>query len=46
MKVTTFTEKIAKREKGKEISIAQIKEVTRIINDLTKGMLYRIVREL
>ncbi|GMQ79529.1 MAG: hypothetical protein BMS9Abin02_2127 [Anaerolineae bacterium] len=35
MKVTTFSELVTKREKGKkEISIAQVKEVLKIIKDL------------
>jgi hypothetical protein len=45
MKVTTFSEKVAEIEGGrKQISIAQIKEVLRIVNDLTNGLFYAIIK--
>lgn len=47
MKITTLSELIAKREGGKkQISIAQIKEVLKIINELTDGEFYKMVRKM
>jgi hypothetical protein len=47
MKITKFSEEVAEREgKKKQISIAQIKEVLRIVNVLLDGELYKIVRKI
>lgn len=47
MKVTKFSEEVAKIEGGrKSISIAQIKEVLRIANELMNDTLYAIVKTL
>ena len=47
MNLNELAKLIAKKEKGrKEISIAQIKEVLAILNDITKGMFYKIVKAL
>ena len=47
MKITTFSEKVAKSEGLKEqISIAQIKEVLSIVNQKTFGILYLVIRLL
>jgi hypothetical protein len=47
MKVTEFAEVVADLEgKKKQISIAQIKEVLKIINTVTDGMLYMFIREM
>lgn len=45
MNISLFALKVAELESGKkQISIAQIKEVLRIVNELTHGLLYVIVR--
>lgn len=45
MKVTDFAKKVTVREgKKKSQSIAQISEVLKIVNDLTHGILYKIIR--
>jgi hypothetical protein len=47
MKVTKFSEKVAKMEgKKEEINIAQIKEILSIVNKLTYGILYLVIRLL
>ena len=47
MKVTTFSEEVTKLEGKKvSISIAQVKEVLRIVNDMTNGLLYVIIKWL
>jgi hypothetical protein len=47
MKVSDFAVKVAKKEgKKREVNIAQIKEILRVINDLTAGALYRFIRGL
>ena len=44
MKVTDFALKVAKKEgKKMQVNIAQIKEILRVINDLTKGKFYRMI---
>ena len=46
MKITDFSVKVAEIEgKKKEISIAQIKEVLRIANELTAGKIYSLIRK-
>ena len=45
MKITEFAVKVAEVEGKKiQVSIAQIKEVIRIVNDLTAGDLYYSIR--
>ena len=45
MKITTFAEKVAAKEgKKKSLSIAQIAEVLKVVNTLTKGAFYALVR--
>lgn len=45
MKITDFTKEITSYEgKKKNIDIAQIGEILRIINELTNGELYKIIR--
>ena len=47
MKITRFSEEVAVREgKKKQISIAQIKEVLKIVNVLLDGELYKVIRSL
>jgi hypothetical protein len=47
MKVTDFAVKVAKREGGKKnLSIAQIKEVLKIINGLFGGEFYKVIRKM
>ena len=44
MNMNTFAESVALNEKGKkEVNIAQIKEILKIVNKLTNGSLYKIV---
>ena len=45
MSINKFAEKVSALEGGaKSISIAQIKEVLRIVNDITNGLLYAIIK--
>jgi len=47
MKITDFSVKVARMEKGKkQISIAQIKEVLKIINYLLGGSVYKQIRNM
>jgi hypothetical protein len=47
MKVTDFAVAVAEQEGKKiQVSIAQIKEILRIANDMTNGDLYYSIREL
>lgn len=47
MKITEFAEKVARREgKKKQVNIAQILEILKIVNKLTKGVLYSAIRSL
>ena len=47
MKVTEFAKLVTKHEgKKKELDIAQVKEVLRVVNDLTRGILYKIVKDM
>ena len=47
MRITEFAKKIAGLEAGKkQVSIAQISEILTIVNALTKGFLYAIIRSL
>jgi len=44
MKVSDFAVKVAKKEKGKkEVDIAQIKEILKVVNELTKGKFYKMI---
>ena len=46
MKISDFSELVALHEgMKKQISIAQIKEVLKIVNKLTNGVLYTIIRK-
>jgi len=45
MNLNDFARKVAKEEGGsKQVSIAQIKEILRVTNDLLKGALYALVK--
>jgi len=47
MKVTDFARKVAQGEGLKvQINIAQIMEILRVINDLTVGAFYKLIRSL
>ena len=47
MKITDFSECVAKREKKKkQVSIAQIKEILKVINELLDGELYKLIRKM
>lgn len=47
MKVSDFSVNVAKKEaKKRQVSIAQIKEILKVINDLTNGELYKLIRKL
>ena len=47
MKVSEFAEVVAEYEgKKKQVNIAQIKEVMKVINQLLNGLLYKIIRGL
>ena len=46
MKIPLFAKRVAKLEKGKkEVNIAQIMEILKVINYLTKGELYKVIRK-
>ena len=45
MNINEFALKVTRREGGKQqVNIAQIKEVLKVINALTHGLLYGIIR--
>ncbi len=47
MRITEFANMIAVRERGrKQVNIAQIKEIVKIINEMLEGKLYKDVRKL
>ena len=47
MKVTEFAVEVTKLEgKKRQVNIAQIKEILRVINDLTHGDFYRMIKGL
>lgn len=47
MKITVFAKKVAKREVGKkQVNIAQIMEILKVVNTLTEGSLYKVIRGL
>lgn len=44
MKITEFNKMICEQEGGqKELTIAQVSEVTKIVNELTNGVLYGVI---
>ena len=44
MKVTTFARRVTRKEKGRrQVNIAQVLEILKVINSLTKGVFYKIV---
>lgn len=47
MKITEFTKAITEHEgKKKNLDIAQIGEVIRLVNEMTGGELYKIIRKM
>ena len=47
MKITDFSIEVAQKEGGKkQVSLAQIKEIIKIINDKVDGDLYRKIRSM
>lgn len=47
MKITTFAKKISELEGlKKQINIAQISELLKVINKLTRGLLYAAIKSL
>ena len=47
MNINDFAVKVTKLEGGKKsISIAQVKEVLKIVNGLLKGGLYKLIRKI
>lgn len=47
MKVTVFAKEVTKQEGlKKQISIAQVMEVLRVVNKLLGGALYKLIRSL
>lgn len=46
MTISKFAQQVAKDEgKLKQVNIAQIKELLKVINTLTSGELYKIIRK-
>ena len=46
MKVTEFNKLVSQKEgKKKEVNIAQINEIVKVINELLDGDLYRLIRQ-
>jgi len=47
MNINKFAERVAALEAGrKQVNIAQIKEILKVINRLTNGILYAVIRVL
>lgn len=47
MKVSDFAVEVSKLEgKKKQVNIAQIKEILKIVNNLTAGVLYKAIRAM
>jgi len=47
MKITDFSVEVAEAEGLKtQVNIAQIKEILRVINQLTYGALYKLIRSI
>jgi len=45
MNINEFAKEVAKEEGGrKQVSIAQIKEIIGIVNGMTKGVLYALIK--
>jgi hypothetical protein len=46
MKITDFSQKVAEAEGGKkQVNLAQIKEILKVVNNLTNGELYKLIRK-
>jgi len=46
MKINDFAVDVSYSERGKkQVNIAQIKEILKIVNSLTNGELYKIIRK-
>ncbi len=46
MKINDFAVKVTQKEGGKkQVSIAQIKEILKVVNSLVCGELYKIIRK-
>ena len=46
MKISDFNRLVAEKEgKKKQVNIAQINEVIKVVNDLLDGDLYRLIRQ-
>ena len=46
MKITDFSVEVSKQEAGKkQVNIAQIKEILKVINKLLKGKFYKLIRD-
>lgn len=47
MKITDFAVEVSKIEgKKKQVNIAQIKEILKVINELMGGLLYKEIRKI
>jgi len=47
MKITKFSELVTQHEKLKEqVNIAQIKEILNVINKLTHGSFYKLIKDI
>ena len=47
MKVTEFAKKVSVHEKGpRQVSISQIAEILNVMNKITKGVLYMLIKAL
>lgn len=47
MKITTFTKKVSEFEGlKKQVNIAQLSEILKVINKLTRGLLYAAIKSL
>ncbi len=47
MKITSFAKKITIHEKGKkQVNIAQVMEILKVANKITKGILYAVIKAL
>jgi hypothetical protein len=46
MKINDFSALVAEKEGGKkQVNIAQIKEVLKVVNDLLGGALYKLIKK-
>ena len=47
MNINLFSMRVTRREgKKRQVSIAQVKEILKVINDITKGAFYKLIRSL